>query len=561
MRDPSHHTQSLTFRFGTPTAGPPNGVRHPRVLTSPGAVLVSREHGGGIIETASDQTTGDAPEAGRKRGLTSDEIEALRRDSGWNELAAVARTSPLVVALRQFTNLLVVILIVAALAALALGERIDALTIGLVVVLNGVLGFVQEWRAETAIEALRAMLSPTARVIRNGRAQEIEARALVPGDLVLLEAGDRVPADIRPVIAAALRVDESVLTGESVAVDKDARDPEARLYMGTAVAAGRAEGVVTAIGAATRFGQIAHLTGSVGEKVTHLQRTLARLARQLGFASLAIGAAVLAVGIATGRPLLETVMTGLSLAVAMVPEGLPAVVTVTLALGASAMARQKALARRLQAVETLGAASVICTDKTGTLTENKMTAVRVVTPGARYDVTGTGYDPAGHIACGGRRVRAEDDPGLAALLDAALVCNNARLERTGHDWTLVGEATEGALVTLALKGWAPPAEQGEVLAERPFDSDRKRMSVVARRRGALRLLVKGAPEAVLGAATRVAGPDGVRPLDDAARAEIAAAYAELADEGLRVMALRRARGRATRTTTPRTISSSSASRG
>ncbi len=472
-----------------------------------------------------------------RNGLTAAEVSAGHARHGWNELPRPPRASPIKILLKQFTSVLVLILIAAGAIAYLLGEVIDTAAIGLVVLLNGLLGFVQEWRAENAIEALRNMLSPMARVVRDGREQMIEARGLVPGDIVILDAGDRVPADLRLTAAVQLRVDESVLTGESVPLRKEVGGEDDKLMMGTALTDGRAEGVVVATGAATAFGQIATLTGSVQGKITQLQRQLGRLAKQLGAAALLIALAIIALGIATGRPVTEMFMTGLSLAVAIVPEGLPAVVTITLALGASAMVRQRALARSLQAVETLGAASVICTDKTGTLTENKMTATALWVPGRRYEVTGTGYDPSGHIALDGQRIRASDDTRLARCLETALLCNHARLERETDGWAMLGEPTEGALVVLAYKGWAPVPDPACIAAELPFSSDRKRMSVAATGPAGLRLHTKGAPEAVLEAATHIAMPDGAVPLTDALRDEVGATYEAMAADGLRVMAL------------------------
>ncbi|MDJ1008116.1 MAG: cation-transporting P-type ATPase [Paracoccaceae bacterium] len=473
------------------------------------------------------------------RGLTSAEVAEARSRHGWNELPRGKRTPAVIVLLRQFTAPLVLILIAAAGIALALGEAIDAAAIGMVVLLNGVLGFVQEWRAETALEALRSMLTPSALVVRDGEERIVAARELVPGDLAIVTAGDSVPADLDLVSAVELRVDESVVTGESVPVEKAVGGPEGagRLLMGTGVASGRAEALVTAIGPATMFGQIAELTETEGPKETHLQRQLARLARQLGIASILIAAAIVALGTGVGRPLFDMFMTGLSLAVAIVPEGLPAVVTITLALGASAMVRKNALARRLQAVETLGAASVICTDKTGTLTENKMTATEVWTEPARYTVTGTGYDPTGHVARDDARIRAADDPVLADLLETGLVCNHAKVRRGGAGWTLIGAPTEGALVTLALKGWAPSVSPDAVVAERPFSSERKRMSVIAHHGDGYRLHLKGAPEPVLAASTTLRTADGTRPLTPELRAEIGRAQEDMARRGLRVIAL------------------------
>lgn len=473
-------------------------------------------------------------------GLTTAEAQTLLATHGRNELARARQTPAGVILLRQFTGLLVVILIVAAIIAAVLGETVDAIAIGMVVLLNGVLGFVQEWRAETALIALQNMLATSARVLRDGVEQLIDTRDIVPGDLVLLAAGDKVPADVAILTSAQLQVDESVLTGESFPVAKDADDPEARLFMGTAVVAGRAEGLVTATGAHSEFGKIAELTGTVKRKPTHLQVKLGQLARQMGAVAIGAAATVGAVGLYSGRPPGEMFMTALSLAVAVVPEGLPAVVTITLALGASAMVRQKALARRLQAVETLGAATTICTDKTGTLTEDAMTAERLWLADRTFTVTGTGYDPAGHIAENGTRLRAADDSDLADLLNTALLCNNARLYREGGQWHMVGEPTEGALVTLAYKGWALLPPEGAVLAEMPFSSERKRMSVLTKGPEGYVLHVKGAPEVILERCTTMRRDGQSLHLDPADRARLHAAYEELAGQGLRVIALARA---------------------
>ncbi len=483
----------------------------------------------------------------RQTGLTESDVLAARGIHGWNELPKVAQTGPLRVFLRQFSSFLVAILIVAAVVALALGERVDAITIGLVVVLNAGLGFVQEWKAETALASLRKMLAPQAMVLRGGQEQMIPARDIVPGDILVLAPGAKVAADAAVLQASDLRVDESVLTGESVPVAKAENEGDRQIFAGTSVTAGRAEAVVVATGAATEFGKIAHLTGSVGAKTTNLQHKLGQLARQLGLAALLVAAGVAGLGLWLGRDLSEMVMTGLSLSVAMVPEGLPAVVTITLALGATAMVRQNALARRLQAVETLGAASVICTDKTGTLTENKMTATRIWTMDRSYDVTGTGYDPAGHIETEGRRVRAADDPVLAALLQTGLYCSHARLNRDGDSWEMVGAPTEGALITLGYKGWSDLPNDRGLLAEIPFSSARKRMSVLYQSDADTSVLTKGAPEQVLEICTQVMTRDGVRALSPADREAILAAYQTLAEHGLRVI------GFARRTVTDRQI--------
>ena len=470
----------------------------------------------------------------KTRGLSDDEVAAARVRHGWNELPRGAPTSPFTIFLRQFRGVLLAILFAAACIAFFLGETIDAFAILLVLILNAVLGFVQEWRAETALDALRSMISPQAVVVRNGAETVLPAREIVPGDLVVVATGETVPADLVVVRGVEIHTDESVMTGESLPVEKGTDDA---LFAGTTLVQGRAEGIATHIGSETRFGGIATLTASVDRKTTHLQRRLGQLATWLGGFSILVAAAVIGLGLLVGRPIFEMFMTGLSLAVAMVPEGLPAVVTVTLALGAAAMARHNALARRLQAVETLGAASVICTDKTGTLTENQMTATRVWTLDGTFDATGTGYDPAGHIEAEGSRLRASDDASLSRILDAALICSHATLARKGNEWLMIGTPTEGALVTLAYKGWATPPENGERVAEVPFSSERKRMSVLARAYDGFRLYVKGAPEVLLPLCTRAADGDLERPLSDGDRAEIKTAMTEMAANGHRVIAL------------------------
>lgn len=472
-------------------------------------------------------------------GLTSTQAEALLQQHGPNALAQAKQTPMLVILFRQFSSLLVIILIIAAAIAAAFHEVIDAIAISLVVLLNGALGFVQEWRSENAINALQNMLASNARVMRDGVEKLIDTRAIVTGDLVILAAGDKVPADIAPLSSADLKLDESVLTGESFPVEKSADDPDCRLFMGTAVVAGRAEGVVIATAAQTEFGKIADLTGSVERKPTHLQVKLGHLARQLGLVAIGAASLVGVVGLLAGKPPNEMFMTALSLAVAVVPEGLPAVVTITLALGASAMVGQKALARRLQAVETLGAATVICSDKTGTMTEDAMTASRIWLSGRYLGVTGTGYDPAGHIADGSTRLRSADDRDLADFLETALICNHARLSRVGDHWDMIGEPTEGALVTLAYKGWSPLPSAEAALAEIPFSSDRKRMSVLAEGSDGYVLHVKGAPEVVLERCTCLRDKTDTIPIDAQTRATLHDAYESLASQGLRVIALAR----------------------
>jgi Ca2+-transporting ATPase len=470
-------------------------------------------------------------------GLTSEEAARRLARYGPNQIEEARQVSRVAIFMRQFASLLIVILLIAAGIAILLGETLDAVAILLVVGLNGLLGYVQEWRTETALAALKNMLTTQARVIRDGVPVMLDTREIVPGDRVVLESGDKVPADIAITAAMALKVDESVLTGESVPVDKSASGAEAVLFMGSNVVAGRAEGVVSATCKDTAFGEIAALTASIDKSRTHLQAQLGRLAKRLGGVALGLGALVLAVGLSVGRPFDEMVLTAIALAVAMVPEGLPAVVTITLALGASAMLRRQALVRRLQAVETLGAATVICTDKTGTLTENQMTVTQVWTPAQTYTVTGTGYDPAGHVARDGERVRSADDPVLAELVEVAMACNHAALRHAEDGWHMVGDPTEGALMTLGFKAWAPEPPAADIVSELPFDADRKRMSVVLGRGTGFLQMLKGATERVLDVCGHRRGPDGAPvPLTAEMRAEILDQAETMAARGQRVLA-------------------------
>ena len=473
------------------------------------------------------------------RGLTPSQVAERRLEFGWNELPETKSASPFVVFLRQFSSLLVVILIVAAVAALILGEIVDAVTIGLVVALNAALGFVQEWKAESALKSLRELMSPKAMVVRDGAEQVIPAKEIVPGDILVLSPGAKVAADAELLTASYLKVDESVLTGESVPVEKIPSSEALSVFAGTSVTSGHAEAQVTAIGSQTEFGKIADLTGSLGLKKTNLQERLGHLARQLGLAAMAIALGVVGLGLIMDRDVSEMVLTGLSLAVAMVPEGLPAVVTITLALGATAMVRQNALARRLQAVETLGAASVICTDKTGTLTENKMTATEVRCADKTYTVTGTGYDPAGHIQFDGNKVRSAYDEVLEAILSTAFNCNHAKLARTGGEWEMLGEPTEGALITLAFKGWYEPPSDTKILAEIPFSSERKKMSVLHASREGEFTLTKGAPEKVIEICSQIMTSEGTRSVTSADIQKITDDYTEMAQQGLRVLGFAR----------------------
>ncbi|MFQ5803212.1 MAG: cation-translocating P-type ATPase [Candidatus Methylomirabilales bacterium] len=479
-------------------------------------------------------------------GLSKAQAASRLGQYGFNTLKTVGHVPWYVVFARQFLSGLILILVAAAAIALAIGEVTDAITILAIVVLNGILGFVQEWKAERAIEALQRMLSPHCTVVRDGLEQDIDATTLVPGDVVLLKIGDRVPADLRLVEALNLRADESSLTGESVPVGKGIEpvDPTALLsecssiaWMGTAITNGLARGLAVETGMTTEFGRIAQLTQAVGEETTPLQRKLGVLGRQLGILAIGISMVVGTTGWLLGKPLLEMFLTGVALAVAVVPEGLPAVVTITLALGIRAMVRRRALLRRLQAAETLGAATVICTDKTGTLTQNEMTVQRVWLPSGEIGVSGVGYDPSGQFTIDGQMIEPEKRRDLLALLETGLRCNHARLYHDADGWQKIGEPTEAALIVTACKAGLDPAEAAHSVTEFSFNSIRKRMTIVEHRPEGLVAQVKGAPEVIVERCRHILDGEQERELTETDRVLADAAYQSLAEQGLRTLAL------------------------
>lgn len=459
------------------------------------------------------------------------EREATRRldTYGPNRLPQGPAQSALIRFLLQFHNLLIYVLLAAAALAAAMGHGTDALVILAVTLINAIIGFVQEGRAEKALDAIRAMIDPHASVVRDGLRVTVGADAVVPGDILMLEAGDRVPADLRLVRARSLRVDEAILTGESVPVDKSVQSVNAgaalgdRLSMafsGTFVTGGQGIGVVVATGAATELGRISTMIGAVTQLTTPLIRQMDRFARQITIAVLGISALVFAYAmLAQAYDLDEAFMVVVGLAVAAIPEGLPAVMTVTLAVGVQRMARRNAIVRRLPAVETLGSVSVICSDKTGTLTRNEMTVSMVVTADREIEVEGAGYAPSGGFRTkAGATIDPASDPILADLSLAALLCNDAHLRQHGEDWRIDGDPMEGALVSLAIKaGHEASAVRASFprLDEIPFDSRHRYMATL--HAGTMQppvvAYVKGAPERILAMCSHVATRDGEQPLD------------------------------------------------
>ena len=440
-------------------------------------------------------------------GLSSREAAARLERDGANVLPPPRRVPLWRRVAAQLRDPLVVVLLAAAVLTLATGDWTDASVILLVIVVNTSVGVLQEVKADQAIAALSQLTAPEARVLRDGEQRHIPAAEVVAGDVLVLAEGDIVPADGRVTQAAALLVDEAALTGESVPVDKTAHageEPGGTVSAGTVVVRGRGRAVVTATGLDSAMGRVAALLAT-GSGLTPLQRRLVGVGRVLAVAAVALCAVVAVIGLIRGQSLELMVITAISLVVAAVPESLPAVVTLALALGARRMAARNALVRRLPAVETLGSVTVIGTDKTGTLTEGNMVARRLWTPdGTTAEVTGTGYAPAGEVRRDGRRLAPEDEPALTGLLTAAALCNDAALRETsenGRGWLAVGDPTEAALLAAACKLGLDVAElQGRLprTAEVPFDSDRKLMTTVHRLPGGgSRVFSKGAPEAML----------------------------------------------------------------
>ncbi|SCL34006.1 Ca2+-transporting ATPase [Micromonospora nigra] len=469
--------------------------------------------------------------AAGRAGLSSAEAAARLRTDGPNAAAPPPRRHLATRVLRQLTDPLVALLLAAAVVTTALRDYPDTAVIVLVVLVNTAIGVVQEVRADRAIAALDQLAAPTARVVRDGQDVVLPAAELVRGDLVRVEAGDVVPADLRLTEASRLHLDESALTGESVPVGRGA-DEEASA--GTVVTTGRATGTVVRTGAASALGRISALVAATRPAATPLQRRLAALGRLLGLAAVALSGLVFVVGVVGGRPVVDMAVTAVSLVVAAVPESLPAVVTLALALGARRMAGSRAIPRRLHAVETLGSVTVIASDKTGTLTEGRMAVQHAVTAvGDRYGVTGTGYAPHGEVHRQGRAVAVPDE--LRHLARAGLLCNDATLappDDERPEWTAVGDPLEAALVTFAARCGLDPQQTRAAwprVAEHPFDQDLRRMTTVHRSCGRYLVVCKGAPENVLAAPLVDASPEEL--------AELTATAHRLAGEGLRVLAV------------------------
>ncbi|HSB69617.1 MAG TPA: cation-translocating P-type ATPase [Candidatus Methylomirabilis sp.] len=485
------------------------------------------------------------------QGLSPTEAAERLTRYGPNRLQEAKGISPWQILLAQFKNFLILLLIAATVISLVLGHTLDAIIIFSIVILSALLGFYQEFRAERAMEALKAMASPTASVVRGGEQTEIASAEVVPGDIILLAAGDRVPADARLLEVANLQADEASLTGESTAVEKvvDAElSPEAgvgdrltMVFSGTVVTYGRGRGVVTATGMQTEFGKIAKMLQDVEEEPSPLAVKMDYIGKRLGIACLAVSAVVVGLGILRGNEILEMFIWGVSLAIAAVPEALAAVVTGALAIGVQRAARRNAIIRHLPAVETLGCTSVICSDKTGTLTKNEMTIRKVFASGRMLEVTGVGYDPAGEFRTDGDRAETSSDPTLVRLLQGGALCNDTHFIGENGSRRVKGDPTEAALVVVAEKAdikMDALRRDWPRVAEIPFESERKRMTTVhAAPGGSLIAFVKGAPDILLDRCVAWERNGTSQGLTDEMRRQILDANDGMARQALRVLGI------------------------
>lgn len=483
-------------------------------------------------------------------GLTPEEISLRLEKYGENRLQEAATISPWKLLINQFKNIITLLLLIAVGVSLFLHDYLEAIAIGVVIILNALFGFVTEYRAEKAMEALKSMVIATSKVVRGGKLIEIEARELVPGDVLIIEEGDQVTADARLISADNLATIEASLTGESEPSEKKAiiideydipvADRLNMIFMGTTVARGNGRAIVVATGTSTQIGEVSVLLNQTEPDKTPLEKRLDTLGKSLAVLSVGIAIVMVIVGALMGRPVLEILETAIALAIAAVPEGLPAVATITLAIGMTRMAKKKAIIRRLPAVETLGSTTVICTDKTGTLTENQMTLEQVWLNGHTVKITGVGYEPVGNFEFDNDEASSREH--LELFLKSAALASNASVAKNSEGyWSVVGDPTEGALVVAALKNNFN-SEQARLnnykeLREIPFNSDEKRMAVYYDTPDGQFLMAKGSPEIILNACA-LALKDGQEVvLDDKLRDEILTQNNSFSSEGLRVLGL------------------------
>ncbi len=494
-------------------------------------------------------------------GISSPQAEEKIKQYGKNTLAKEKKARPLKIFFGQFRDIMVIILLIATVISFFLGEVYDAVTIIVIVLVNAILGFVQEYKTEKTLLALKNMTAPTAKVYRDGKLTELPAADLVPDDVIVLEAGDKVPADAVLLHAKGVLAEESILTGESAAVPKEVGDVNDSdnsigksniLYSGTVITKGTADAKVIATGLSTQMGKISDMLTDIDEELTPLQKRLAELGKAVAIICLAVCAIVAGAGILRGEPAFDMLMTGISIAIAAIPEGLPATVTIALALAVGRMLKQKALVHKLHSVETLGCTSVICTDKTGTITENKMTVSKVCCDGKQYDISGNGYRIAGEITLNGSAVNPAAEKPLSELMTCGVLCNNAaisssrpvetrqrgRLDTSG-EWETVGDPTEIALLAAAAKaGITAEKLKGSYhkADEIPFDSETRCMTVISRSGSALTAFSKGAADVILDRCGFILTSDGIKPLTPSIKRRIEAEHEKMTEDALRVLA-------------------------
>ncbi|MFZ2055296.1 MAG: cation-translocating P-type ATPase [Candidatus Aminicenantales bacterium] len=491
-----------------------------------------------------------------RQGLATEEVEKRLTQFGPNELRKEEKASPFSLFLSQFKNVLIIILLAAIVLSVLIGEVLDAVMISAIVLFSALLGFIQEHKAEQALEALKRMLSPMITVLRNGKEEEIPSRDLVPGDILLLEAGDKIPADARLVEVHLLDCDEAALTGESVPVRKEtaplrsdilASDRKNMVFAGTIVTYGRGKAAVTATGMNTEFGRIAEEVAAAETKKTPLEKRTEEIGRWLGI--MAVSICVLVAGVSALRKafigrlslefMIDTVMFAVALAIAAVPEALTAIVTGALAIGMHQMAKRNALVRKMPAVETLGCATVICSDKTGTLTKGEMTVRKIYAAGNDHEVSGVGYEPVGEIL--GAEKKPDPDSPLGRLFKAALLCNDAQLQEIEGKWTIKGDPTEGALVVVAAKAGLHVIEtrlSHPRIEEIPFSSERKRMTTIHDEPDGRRIAyLKGAPEEILDRCRFHLTEKGVLPFSTEEKEAALEANRGMAQAALRVLGM------------------------
>ncbi|EME74351.1 calcium-translocating P-type ATPase, SERCA-type [Bacillus sonorensis] len=485
------------------------------------------------------------------KGLTEKEAAKRLERHGANELLEGEKTSALVLFFSQFKDFMVLVLLAATLVSGFLGEYVDAVAIIAIIFVNGILGFFQERKAEKSLQALKELSAPQVTVLREGSWIKIPSKELVPGDVVRFSSGDRIGADLRLIETKSLEIEESALTGESLPVSKHSErfhasdvslgDLTNMAFMGTLVTRGSGTGIVIGTGMNSAMGKIADMLESAGNTATPLQRRLEELGKILIIAALLLTLLVVVAGVVQGHDVYSMFLAGVSLAVAAIPEGLPAIVTVALSLGVQRMIRQKSIVRKLPAVETLGCASIICSDKTGTMTQNKMTVTHVWSEGKTWNVSGIGYDPQGSFSINGRDIQIKNHKSLQQVLLFGALCNSSSIIEEDGEFRLDGDPTEGALLTAAKKGGFTDryvAEHFKIVEEFPFDSARKMMSVIAEDRNGKRFVItKGAPDVLMKRSSTILNEGRREPFTKERLAETGSVLEKLASQALRTIAV------------------------